>query len=76
MSYWLITANGTVVSITNVYRVSNIEAQTDENKTSITALDKTIQELLNDKSHVIVEGDKGKPKDWSEHPFDRDPDFQ
>ena len=20
--------------------------------------------------------DKGEPKDWSEHPFDRDPDFQ
>ena len=24
---------------------------------------------------VIVEGGKGDPKDWSEHPFDRNPDF-
>ena len=39
-------------------------------------MDKAIQEHLNDKSHVIIEGGKGKPDNWSEHPFDRDPDFQ
>ena len=43
--------------------VTNIEAQTDENKAKITALDKAIQERLNDKAHVIVEGNKGEPKD-------------
>ena len=76
MSYWVHTENGTVVSIKTVSRVANIEAQTDENKFSITALDKAIQERLNDKEHVIVEGNKGKSKDWSDHTFDFNPDFQ
>ena len=60
----------------NVSRVINVEAQNDENKTRITALDKAIQEKRNGKAHVIVEGGKGEPKDWSEHLFDSDPDFQ
>ena len=48
-----------------VSRVTNLEAQDNENKERITALDKAIQERLKDKSHVIVEGGKGKQKDWS-----------
>ena len=76
MSYWFLTENGMVVSRTTASRVTNIEAQTDKNKARITALDKAIQERLNDEAHVIVEGGKGNPKDWSEHPFDRDSDFQ
>ena len=39
-------------------------------------MDKEIQERLNIEAHVIVERGKGKPKDWSEHPLDWDPDFQ
>ena len=59
-----------------VSRVTNIEAQTYKNKVSITALDKAVQERLNDKSHIIVEGGKDNLKNWSEHPFNCDPDFQ
>ena len=76
MSYCVLTASVTVVSRMAVSRVTNIEAQTDENKARITALDKAIQERHNDKSHVIVEGGKGDPKDWREHTFDRKPDVQ
>ena len=43
MSYWVLTANGTVVSSTTVSRVINLESQTDYNKASIAALDKVIQ---------------------------------
>ena len=71
ISYWVLTANGTVVSSTTVSRVTNIEDQTDENKSMIPAFDKAIQERLNEKSHIIVEGVKGERKDWNEHPFDR-----
>ena len=39
-------------------------------------MDKAIHKCVTDKAHVIVEGDKGDTKDWSEHPFDIDPDFQ
>ena len=76
MSYWLLTANITVVSKTTVYRVTNLEAQNDENKARIDELDKMTQERLNNKAHIIIEGGKGKPRDWSEHPFDCRPDFQ
>ena len=75
MSYWVLTKNGTVVSRTTVSRCTNLEAQTEKNKARITALDKAIQERINDEAHVIVEGGKGKTKDWSEHTFDIDPDF-
>ena len=76
ISYWVITANGTVLSRTNVSRVTDIEVQTDENKARITALDKAIQERFNDEDHLIVKGGKGQPKDWSEQPFYRDSNFQ
>ena len=76
ISYWVITENETVVSRTTVSRVTTIQAQTDKNKASIAALDKVIQELVNDGAHVIFEGGKGEPKDWSERPFDHNPDFQ
>ena len=76
MYYWVLTGNVTVVSRTAVSRVINIEAQTNDNKARFDSFDKETQERLNDKSHIIVEKGKGKPKDWSEHPFDCDPDFQ
>ena len=76
MSYWVLTENGTVVSRNNVSRVTNMEAQNDENKARISAVEKAIQEHVNGEAHVIVEGGKGNPKDWSEHPFDHDPDFR
>ena len=41
----------------------------------MTALDKAIQERLNDKAHLIVEGGKCEPKDRSEHTFDINPNF-
>ena len=48
MSYWVLTATVTVVSRTTLSRVTNLEDQTDENKSRITALDKAIQERIND----------------------------
>ena len=41
---------------TTISRVTNIEAQTDENKARIIALDKAIQEHLNGEAHAVVEG--------------------
>ena len=72
----MLRANGTVISRNTVSRVTNIESQNDDNKARITALYKAIQELLNGKAHVIVEGGQGDSKDCIGHPFDSDPDFQ
>ena len=76
MSYWVITANITVVSRTTVSRIINLDTQTDDNKESIAAFYKSIQEGLKDKAHIIVEISKGKTKDWCEHPLNSNPDFQ
>ena len=40
----------------NISRVTNFEAQTDENKAKITTLNKVIQEHLIDETYVIFEG--------------------
>ena len=56
--------------------VTNIEDQTDDKNTRIAAFDKATQESLNNKACIIVEGGKGEPKYWSEHPFNYNPDFQ
>ena len=76
MSYWVLVENGTLVSRTTAYKVTNIEAQNDKNKARITALDEAIQERLNNKYHVIVEGGKGETKDWNEHPFGNEPTLE
>ena len=76
MPYWSLTTNRSVVSRTPVSRVTNLEAQTNKNKARITMLDKTIQERLNYKACVVVEGGKGEPNDWSEQPFERYLDFK
>ena len=76
MYYRVLANNVIVVSRTTVSRITNIEAQTNENKARISAFDKSIQERLNDKAHIIVEGGKVKKKDCSDHPFDHNPYFQ
>ena len=74
--YWLLTANGMLVSRMTVSRITNIEAQNDNKNERITKLGKAIQERLEDEARVVVQGGKAEPKYWSEHPFNRDPGFQ
>ena len=76
MSYWVLTANGTVVSRMTLSRVTNIYAQTDENNASTTTLDKEIGECLKEVAHVIVERGKSEPKDWSKYTFYCNPYFK
>ena len=42
-----------------VSRFTNLEAQTDDNKARIIALDKAIKERFNDEAYVIVEEGTG-----------------
>ena len=65
MFYLVLTLIGMVVSRTTVSRVTNIEAQNDDNKARISLFDKAIQECLNEEACIIVEGGKGEPNDWS-----------
>ena len=42
----------------------------------MTAFDNAVKEYLRDYNHVLNDGGKSEPYDWSIHPFEDDPDFQ
>ena len=75
MSYWVLTQKGNVISHTTVSRVTNLETQVDSTKSRLQEFDTAITDRLNDEAHIIIEGEKSQPYDWSHHPFDEDFDF-
>ena len=52
-----------------------METQVDSTKSHQQEFDTAITDRLNDKAHIISEGGKSQPYDWSDHPFDEDLDF-
>ena len=75
MSYWILTQKGNVISRTTVSRVTNLLTQVDSTKSCLPEFDTAITDRLNDEAHIIIEGGKSQPYDWSDHPFDEDLDF-
>ena len=76
MSFWVLTPSCRVVSRTSVQRITNLELQEETNKRRTTAFDNAVKEYLRDYNHVLNDGGKSEPYDWSIHPFEDDPDFQ
>ena len=76
MSFWILTPSCRVVSRTLVQRITNLELQEETNKKKMTTFDDAVKGYLRDYSHVLNDGSKSEPYDWSTHPFDDDPDFQ
>ena len=76
MSFWILTPSCRVVSRTSVQRITNLELQEETNKRRLTAFDDAVKGYLRDYNHVLNDGSKSEPYDWSTHPFDDDPDFQ
>ena len=75
MSYWVLTQKGNVISHTTVSRVTNLEMQIDSTKSRPQEFNTAITDRLNNKAHIIIEGGKSQPYDWSDHPFAEDTDF-
>ena len=75
MSYWVLTINSTVIARTTVQRVTSLEMQQGHMKERTQAFDEAIRAKLKDSDHVILEGGKTQPHDWTDHPFEDDPDF-
>ena len=75
MSYWVLTVNFTVIARTTVQRVTSLEIQQGHMKERTQAFDKAIRAKIKDSDHVILEGGKTLPHDWTDHPFEDDPDF-
>ena len=53
-----------------------MELQEETNKSRMTTFDNAVKEYLWDYNHVLNDGGKAEPYDWSTHPFEDDPDFQ
>ena len=75
MSYWILTANCTVIARTTVQRVTSLEMQSTHMKQRLQAFDEAIKEKIKDSEHTILEDGKTQPYDWTDHPFEEDPDF-
>ena len=52
-----------------------METQVDSTKSCQQEFDTAITDQLNDEAHIIIEGGKSQPYDWSSHLFDEDFDF-
>ena len=74
MSYWILTAQGTVISWTTVQLITHLETQTAENKERFRLFDLSIHELFRDEI-IVMEGAKPNPDSWAEIIGD-DPDFK
>ena len=75
MSYWILTVNCTVITRTTVQRVTSLEMQLDHMKERAQAFDEAVRAKIKDSDHIILEGSKTQPYDWTDHPFEEDPDF-
>ncbi len=74
MSFWVVTANGKVLSRTTVQRVTNLELQVEENKAKCTTFTADIKERLGDNDLIIVDedGDLLVPSDWDDPTFNKE----
>ena len=68
MSYWVLTVNSTVIARTTVQRVTSLEMQQGHMKEKTLAFDKAIRDKIKDSDHIILEGGKTQPHDWTDHP--------
>ena len=75
MSYWILTVNCTVIARTTVQRVTSLEMQRVHMNERAQAFDEAVRAKIKDSDHIILEGGKTQPYDWTDHPFEEDPDF-
>ena len=76
MSFWILTDKCRVVSCTSVQRMTELEKQEESVVNRLKAFDEAIKLTIKDSAHILEEGGKNDPYDWSNHPFCDDPDFQ
>ena len=75
MSYWVLTVNCTVIARMTVQQVTSLEMQATHMKERTQAFDEAKKAKITESEHTILEGGKTQPYDWSDHPFEDEPDF-
>ena len=76
MSFWILTPSCRVVSRTSVQQITNLELQEETNERCLTTFDEAVKEYLQHYNHMLNNGGKSEPYNWSAHQFEDDPDFQ
>ena len=72
MSYWVLTAQCTVISRTSIQRITSLELQTNEMSERYKEFDAEIKRRLTEEE-LPMEGDKAKAEDWENYlGFDQD----
>ena len=74
ISYWILTAQGKLISRTTAQRITHLETQTSENKERFCLFDLSIHELFKDEI-IVTEGAKPNPASWADI-IGNDPDFE
>ena len=74
MSYWISKANGYVVSLTTVQRITNLESEISENQVMFLDFDEEIKRRIKN-DDFPVDGDLPKPVKW-EDMLEGDEDFR
>ena len=74
MSYWILTPKATVISRTTVQRVTNLEAEVEENKKRFQEYDSFIVDRL-EEDGATYDGCKPNPESWAAW-LEHDEDFQ
>ena len=72
MSYWVLMLKGHMISWMTVSRITNLEKQQTDVKHRLAEFDSAITARFNDDVHILVEGGKIQPQDWSEPVDDLD----
>ena len=75
MSYWVLTANSTVIARMTVQWVTSLEMQQTHMKERTQAFDEAVRAKIKDSDHIILEGGKTQPHDWTDHSFEDGPEF-
>ena len=74
MSYWILKANGYVVSRTTVQRTKNLESEISENQLMFLAFDEEIKRRIKN-DDFPVDGDLTDPVKWADM-LEYDEDFR
>ena len=65
MFYWVLMLKGHVISRTTMSRVTNLEKQQTDVMHCLAEFDSALTARFNDDAHVLIEGGKIQPQDWS-----------
>ena len=74
-SYWILTEWGKVISRTTVQHMTTLELKEEANRKQEDAFNTLIKDIIWDTAHVIIDGARNQPQDWTAYLLEDDIDF-